>query len=81
MQKVRERGEQAPEELPVVFLSVEQAAYLSKDEEAMEWFGVDREKLGQDEKLKALGEFMKEQEYGQLYCNARYAVYTPSCQR
>lgn len=81
MQKVRERGEQAPEELPVVFLSAAQAAYLSGDEEAMEWFGVDREKLGQDEKLRALGEFMKEQEYGQLYCNARYAVYTPSCQR
>jgi len=60
---------------PVIILSSPVAAYLSGDAEAMEWFGVDQEKMDGDEKLQRLGEFMEEYGYGKRFGNARYTVY------
>lgn len=61
---------------PVVFLAAADAAYLSGDAEAMSWLGVDQEKLSQDQKLEELHEFLEENQYEEVFCNAAYAVYT-----
>lgn len=75
MEQVRLRAEADPGGLPVIFLSAADAAYLSEDADAMNWFGVDKEALSQDEKLRQLGEFLKENGYRETFCNASYAVY------
>ena len=75
MEQVRLRAEADPGGLPVIFLSAADAAYLSEDADAMNWFGVDKEALSQDEKLRQLGEFLKENGYRETFCNASCAVY------
>lgn len=62
-------------ETPIVILASPVAAYLSEDADGMNWFGVDREAMDQDEKLQMLGEFMEQYGYREAFCNARYAVY------
>ena len=41
----------------------------------MNWFGVEREAMDQDDKLQMLGGFMERYGYREAFCNARYAVY------
>lgn len=70
-----EHSMESGQEAPVVILASPVAAYLSEDAEAMNWFGVDKEKMNADEKLRQLGAFMQEHGYTEGFCNARYAVY------
>ncbi len=62
-------------ERPLVILSSRLAAYLSGDERAMEWWGVDRESCARDEKLKAIQGFMDENAYAQVFANEAFAGY------
>lgn len=62
-------------ETPVIILASPVAAYLSEDADGMNWFGVDREAMDQDEKLQILDGFMEQYGYREVFCNARYAVY------
>lgn len=70
-----ERRIEAGEESPVIILATPVAAYLSEDAEAMNWFGVDQEKMRGDEKLGKLGAFMQECGYAESFSNAGYVVY------
>lgn len=63
------------EEPPVVIVSSAVAAYLNEDADGINWFGVDREKLDQDEKLQLLEAYMQAHSYQEGFGNARYAVY------
>lgn len=60
---------------PAVIVSSSIAAYLNEDADGMNWFGVEKEKLDQDEKLQILGEYMKDHSYQEAFGNARYVVY------
>lgn len=60
---------------PVVIVSSAIAAYRSEDAEAYQWFGVDAEKFGADEKLAVLLQFLDDHGYEETFCNMRYAVY------
>lgn len=60
---------------PVVIVSSSIAAYLNEDADGMNWFGVEKEKLEQDEKLQILDEYMKAHSYQEAFGNARYVVY------
>lgn len=60
---------------PAVIVSSSIAAYLNEDADGMNWFGVEKEKLDQDEKLQILGEYMKAHSYQEAFGNARYVVY------
>lgn len=61
--------------LPVVIVSTPVAAYLSDDGEAIVWFGVDMEACDADEKLRVLGNFLRERGYTERFGNAKYVVY------
>lgn len=63
------------EERPVVIVASGIAAYYSEDAEAYEWFGVNPEKYGADEKLKILYRFLTDYEYEETFANMRYVVY------
>ena len=75
MARIEANIKQGNDESPVIILSSPVAAYLSEDADGMNWFGVDREVMGQDEKLQILGGFMERYGYLEVFCNARYAVY------
>ena len=60
---------------PVVIVSSSIAAYLNEYADGMNWFGVEKEKLDQDEKLQILGEYMKDHSFQVGFSNARYVVY------
>lgn len=62
-------------ELPVIIVSSAVAAYWSDDGEAINWFGVDVEKMAQDEKQRILGEWIRDYGYTEVFGNARYVVY------
>lgn len=62
-------------EAPVIIVSSSVAAYWSEDGEAISWFGVDMEKMAGDEKLRRLGEFVRDYGYTECFGNARYVVY------
>ena len=51
------------------------AAYLNEDADGMNWFGVERETMDEDEKLQVLGEYMEEHAYEETFGNGRYVVY------
>ena len=51
------------------------AAYWSDDGEAINWFGVDMEKMAGDEKLRILWDFVSDHGYVERFGNARYVVY------
>lgn len=63
------------EESPLVILTPALAAYLSGDKKAVEWWGSDEEALAQDEKLRAIQEFMIENSYEQAFANEAFVVY------
>ena len=60
---------------PVIIIASPVAAYLNEDADGMNWFGVDREKLDWDEKLRVLSTYMKEHSYREVFGNGRYVVY------
>lgn len=62
-------------ELPVIIVSSAVAAYWSDDGEAINWFGVDMEKMAGDEKLRILWDFVGDHGYTEHFGNARYVVY------
>ncbi|GFI45011.1 hypothetical protein IMSAGC019_00321 [Lachnospiraceae bacterium] len=63
------------QERPLVIITPMLAAYLSGNEEAMDWWGVDREGCAGDGKLAALREFMESNAYRQVFVNEAFAVY------
>lgn len=63
------------EEPPVIIVSSGIAAYWSDDGEAINWFGVDMEKMAGDEKLRILWDFVSDHGYAECFGNARYVVY------
>ena len=75
MARIETNMKQGNDETPVIILTSPVAAYLSEDADGMNWFGVDRETMDQDEKLQMLGDFMERYGYREAFCNARYAVY------
>lgn len=66
---------EAGKEAPVIIVSSSVAAYWSDDGEAINWFGVDIEKMAKDEKLRVLGEWVRDYGYTERFANARYVVY------
>ncbi len=62
-------------ERPLVIVTTGLAAYLSGDENAMEWWGIDAESLAGDEKLGAIQEFMKDGAYRQVFANEAFVIY------
>lgn len=66
---------EAGKEMPVIIVSSAVAAYWSDDGEAINWFGVDVEKMAQDEKQRILGEWVRGYGYTEVFGNARYVVY------
>lgn len=62
-------------EAPVLIVSSSVAAYWSDNGEAISWFGVDVEKMAGDEKLRILGDFVRDNGYTECFGNARYVVY------
>lgn len=75
MAQIETNMKEGNDETPVIILASPVAAYLSEDADGMNWFGVDREAMDQDEKLQILDGFMEQYGYGEVFCNARYAVY------
>lgn len=65
----------AGKEAPVIIVSSSVAAYWSDDGEAINWFGVDIEKMAKDDKLRVLGEWVRDYGYTERFANARYVVY------
>lgn len=65
----------AGKEAPVIIVSSSVAAYWSDDGEAINWFGVDIEKMAKDEKLQILGEWVRDYGYTERFANARYVAY------
>lgn len=62
-------------ERPLVILAPQIAAYLSEDDTLMAWWGTDKESCDQDEKLKALGRFMEDGAYVQVFANEAFVIY------
>lgn len=75
MAQIEANVKQGDDETPVIILASPVAAYLSEDADGMNWFGVDREVMDQDDKLQILDGFMERYSYREVFCNARYAVY------
>lgn len=65
----------AGKEPPVIIVSSAVAAYWSDDGQAINWFGVDAEKMAEDEKQRILWEFVRDYGYTERFGNARYVVY------
>ncbi|MCM1136198.1 MAG: hypothetical protein NC400_11575 [Clostridium sp.] len=63
------------EEMPLVILTPPLAAYLSGDQEAIAWWGVDAESCAADEKLRAIEDFMAAGAYEQVFANEAFAIY------
>ncbi len=70
-----ERDMEKLEEPPVIITASPVAAYLNEDADGMNWFGVERETMDEDEKLQVLGEYMEEHAYEEAFGNGRYVVY------
>lgn len=60
---------------PLVILTPPLAAWLSGDQQAMQWWGADAMELESDEKLGAIREFMARQNYGQIFANEAFVIY------
>lgn len=64
------------EDRPLVILSPQLAAYLSGEDDAIAWWGVDVESCEKDEKLKAIKEYMETGAYQQVFANEAFVVYS-----
>ena len=62
-------------ERPLVILTPQLSAYLAQDAEAMIYWGTDETACSQDEKLQAIGDFMEENAYKQVFANEAFTVY------
>lgn len=60
---------------PLVVLTPSLDAFLAENEQAMDFWGTDREKCEQDEKLKAISGFLTENSYEQVFANEAFVVY------
>ena len=60
---------------PLVILTPQLSAYLAQDAEAMSYWGTDEAACSQDEKLTAIGSFMEENDYEQVFANEAFTVY------
>lgn len=63
------------EERPLVIITTGLAAYLSGDEDAMAWWGIEAESYAQDEKLKVIQKFMEAGAYRQVFVNEAFVIY------
>ncbi len=60
---------------PLVVITPGLAAYLSADEQAMDFWGVNPEDCEQDQKLAAIEEFLQVNAYEQVFANEAFVVY------
>lgn len=60
---------------PYVITSIQVAAWEGGDAKAIDYFGIDKDKFGEDRKLNDLVEYLHKFEYKQVYCNDAYSVY------
>lgn len=60
---------------PLVVITPSLAAWLSQDEQAMDFWGTDRVFCGQDKKLAAIGEFLEVNAYREVFANEAFVVY------
>ena len=51
------------------------AAFLAGDQEAMNFWGTEEETCSQDRKLAAIGSFMEDNAYSQVFANDAFVVY------
>lgn len=63
------------EERPLVIITPQLDAYFAGNEQAMSYWGTDAADCEQDEKLTAIGEFLTENEYEQVFANEAFVVY------
>lgn len=63
------------EERPLVIITPQLDAYFAGNEQAMSYWGTDAADCEQDEKLSAIGEFLTENEYEQVFANEAFVVY------
>ena len=60
---------------PLVIITPQLAAYFSGDRKAMEYWGTDVEGCKGDQKLSDILQFMREQDYRQVFANEAFAIY------
>ena len=60
---------------PLVIITPQLAAYFSGDRKAMEYWGTDVEGCKGDQKLSAILQFMREQDYRQVFANEAFIIY------
>ncbi len=60
---------------PLVIVNAGYAAYMEKDDTGMEQYGVDKAALGEDKKLQAITQFVKENDYKHVFSNEAYVIY------
>ena len=60
---------------PLVILTPQLAAYLSGDEEAMNYWGTDKDSCAGNEKLYAISQFMNDNSYEQAFANEAFVIY------
>lgn len=63
------------EERPLVVITPRLDAFLAENEQAMEFWGTDRAACEQDEKLGAIGSFLMENSYEQVFANEAFVIY------
>ena len=63
------------EEKPLIILTPLVAAYLSGDQAVMDYWGIDANEYGQDEKLETISKFMKKHAYTEVFANEAFVVY------
>lgn len=62
-------------ERPLVIITPQLDAYLAGNEQAMSFWGTDVAFCEQDKKLSAIGEFLAENKYEQVFANEAFVVY------
>ena len=62
-------------ERPLVVMTPAIDAYFSGNDDAMVFWGTDRESYDQDQKLHAIWDFMEENAYRQTFANEAFVVY------
>lgn len=60
---------------PLVILTPKLSAYLSQNQDAMAFWGTDVEACDGDEKLKAIWNFMAENDYAEVFSNEAFTLY------
>ena len=68
---ISEKGEGRP----LVIMTPQLDAFLAGDQEAMSFWGTDEDACNQDQKLAAIGSFMEENAYRQIFANDAFVVY------